>query len=318
MYLVVKAEDTAMSLACLSIASVPRLTLPFQLMQNSDAQANALIGQESAPKPPPPLKDHTCKQQLGGCADGHEAMGAKSSGSPSTSRWCRSSSGNQGRCPCRDHLAISQAIVEQLLQSKDLDKNTDQDYTEKSDIVASISYRPWTYGYGVYRWYSSPVASLVLTDSSQLTSDSQHLVKIGHHKSKFELIYHEQLRAGNVSPKAQFEYAWCLVRSKYSGDIRKGIILLEDLFQTGNVEGKRDYLYYLAIGNARIKEYTQALHFVRAFLQIEPGNQQVHALETIIRKRMEKEGLMGMAVVGGVALAIGGLVGLGIALSKKS
>nr|CAD7269212.1 unnamed protein product [Timema shepardi] len=24
-------------------------------------------------------------------------------------------------------------------------------------------------------WYSSPVASLVLTDSSQLTSDSQHL-----------------------------------------------------------------------------------------------------------------------------------------------
>ncbi|CAG2053909.1 unnamed protein product [Timema podura] len=135
---------------------------------------------------------------------------------------------------------------------------------------------------------------------------------------KFELIYHEQLRAGNVSPKAQFEYAWCLVRSKYSGDIRKGIILLEDLFQTGNVEGKRDYLYYLAIGNARIKEYTKALHFVRAFLQIEPGNQQVHALETIIRKRMEKEGLMGMAVVGGVALAIGGLVGLGIALSKKS
>lgn len=33
---------------------------------------------------------------------------------------------------------------------------------------------------------------------------------------------------------------------------------------------------------------------------------------------MEKEGLMGMAVVGGTALAIGGLVGLGIALAKSS
>nr|CAD7392569.1 unnamed protein product [Timema cristinae] len=33
-------------------------------MQNPDAQAKALIGQESVPKPPPPPKDHTCKQQF--------------------------------------------------------------------------------------------------------------------------------------------------------------------------------------------------------------------------------------------------------------
>nr|QBH73482.1 hypothetical protein [Brunneria borealis] len=133
---------------------------------------------------------------------------------------------------------------------------------------------------------------------------------------KFERVYHDQLHQGNVTPKAQFEYAWCLVRSRYAADIRKGIILLEDLFQKGNDEGKRDYLYYLAIGNARIKEYTKALQFVRAFLQIEPGNQQVQTLETLIKKRMEKEGLIGMAVAGGVVLALGGLVGLGLALAK--
>ena len=34
-----------------------------------------------------------------------------------------------------------------------------------------------------------------------------------------------------VSSESQFEYAWCLVRSRYPADIRKGIILLEDLFQ---------------------------------------------------------------------------------------
>jgi hypothetical protein len=43
------------------------------------------------------------------------------------------------------------------------------------------------------------------------------------------------------------------VRSKYPADIRKGIILLEELYQNGNAEGRRDYLYYLAIANARIK-----------------------------------------------------------------
>nr|CAD7576981.1 unnamed protein product [Timema californicum] len=40
---------------------VPRLTLSFQIRSKRDATLEALIGQESAPKPPPPLKDHKCK-----------------------------------------------------------------------------------------------------------------------------------------------------------------------------------------------------------------------------------------------------------------
>ena len=60
-----------------------------------------------------------------------------------------------------------------------------------------------------------------------------------------------------------------------------------------DVGGKRDYLYYLAIGNARIKEYQIALKFVRGLLQVEPGNRQAQELEQIIKKKMEKEGLIG-------------------------
>ncbi|XP_008548730.1 mitochondrial fission 1 protein [Microplitis demolitor] len=135
---------------------------------------------------------------------------------------------------------------------------------------------------------------------------------------KFENIYNEQLRTSNVTQKAQFEYAWCLVRSKYPSDIRKGIVLLEDLFNNHGDAEKRDCLYYLAIGNARIKEYTKALHYVRAFLQVEPGNKQVQDLETCIRKKMEKEGLVGMAVAGGVIVGLASILGLGIAMAKKS
>nr|CAD7266652.1 unnamed protein product [Timema shepardi] len=43
---------------------VPRLTLSFHIRSNTDAQPEALIGQESAPKPPPSLKDYTCKKQM--------------------------------------------------------------------------------------------------------------------------------------------------------------------------------------------------------------------------------------------------------------
>ena len=55
------------------------------------------------------------------------------------------------------------------------------------------------------------------------------------------LIAHMEMRLNltmmvvQVSSEAQFEYAWCLVRSKYPADIRKGVILLEDLFQVASL-----------------------------------------------------------------------------------
>ena len=98
-----------------------------------------------------------------------------------------------------------------------------------------------------------------------------------------------------VSATSQFEYAWCLVRSRYPSDIRKGIILLEDLFQVRHCflvtneqqqiflqnrdeTNKRDYLYYLAIGNTKLKEYATALKYIRALLQVEPGNRQAQVI----------------------------------------
>ena len=120
-----------------------------------------------------------------------------------------------------------------------------------------------------------------------------------------------------VSSTSQFEYSWCLVRSRYPADIRKGIILLEDLFQNRDETNKRDYLYYLAIGNTKLKEYATALKYIRALLQVEPGNRQAQELEVIVTKRLEKDGMIGMAVAGGTAVALGGLVGLGIALAGR-
>ncbi|EZA57579.1 hypothetical protein DMN91_002443 [Ooceraea biroi] len=134
---------------------------------------------------------------------------------------------------------------------------------------------------------------------------------------KFENVYNEQVRLSYITEKAQFEYAWCLVRSKYTADIRKGILLLEDLYSKQSETERRDCLYYLAIGNARIKEYTKALSYVRAFLQIEPANVQVQQLETLIKKKMEKEGLVGIAVAGGVIIGLASILGLGIAMAKK-
>ncbi|XP_077987845.1 mitochondrial fission 1 protein-like [Glandiceps talaboti] len=135
---------------------------------------------------------------------------------------------------------------------------------------------------------------------------------------KFERLFNEEAAKGDVSSKTTFEYAWCLIRSRYLRDMQKGVALLEQLYIKGDDESQRDYLFYLAIGNYRLKEYSKALNYVRAILKNEPKNHQAKELEKLIKGKMNKEGLMGMAIVGGAALAIGSLVGIGVALAKKS
>ena len=40
-------------------------------------------------------------------------------------------------------------------------------------------------------------------------------------------------------------------------------------------------------------------------------------LEAIVTKRLEKDGMIGMAVAGGAVVAMGGLVGLGLAMAGR-
>ncbi|XP_042368466.1 mitochondrial fission 1 protein [Plectropomus leopardus] len=134
---------------------------------------------------------------------------------------------------------------------------------------------------------------------------------------KFEKKYNNELVKGAVSKETKFEYAWCLIRSKYSEDIKKGIVLLEELVQKAAKDDSRDFLFYLAVANYRLKEYEKALKYIRTLLRNEPGNKQAHDLEKLIDKALKKDGLVGMAIVGGIGVSLVGLAGLiGLAVTK--
>ncbi|XP_056298609.1 mitochondrial fission 1 protein [Pseudoliparis swirei] len=134
---------------------------------------------------------------------------------------------------------------------------------------------------------------------------------------KFEKKYNNELVKGAVSKETKFEYAWCLIRSKYTEDIKKGIVLLEELVQTASKDDSRDFLFYLAVANYRLKEYEKALKYIRTLLKNEPGNKQAQELEKLIVKALKKDGLVGMAIVGGIGLGVAGLAGLiGLAVAK--
>lgn len=122
--------------------------------------------------------------------------------------------------------------------------------------------------------------------------------------------------------------------------VLQGIVFLEEL-SLRHAEGNRDYIYYLAVGNARIGNYSLALRYLKAFLLVEPNNIQVLTLEVsythemsnllflelsrivlpifqdFVTKKMQREGLVGFAVASGAALVLGGLVGIGMALAKR-
>ncbi|XP_015788067.1 mitochondrial fission 1 protein [Tetranychus urticae] len=133
----------------------------------------------------------------------------------------------------------------------------------------------------------------------------------------FESNYTESRRNGTLTSQTQFEYAWSLIRSKYRADINRGINLLEELCSSQLGEEKRDYLFYLAIANTKICDYSRALDCVDKFLLAEPNNRQACDLKKIIKDRIKRDGLKGAAIAGGAALVVGGLVGLGMALARK-
>ncbi|XP_061664918.1 mitochondrial fission 1 protein [Syngnathoides biaculeatus] len=135
---------------------------------------------------------------------------------------------------------------------------------------------------------------------------------------KFEKKYNNELAKGAVSKETRFEYAWCLIRSKYTDDIKKGIAMLEELVQKASKDDTRDFFFYLAVANYRLKEYEEALKYIRILLRNEPGNKQALELQALIEKALKKDGLVGMAIVGGIGLGVAGLAGLiGLAVAKR-
>lgn len=138
--------------------------------------------------------------------------------------------------------------------------------------------------------------------------------EIAKYKQKFE---EAKTSGGEAEITAKFHYAYSLLRSTHSQDIMYGISLLEELYYKGNQTTRRDYLYYISIGQTRLKKYDLALDCINHFLQFEPENRQARQLRSFIKEKLTKEGIVGMAITGGAALVLGGLIGLGYSLAKK-
>ncbi|KAG6365927.1 hypothetical protein INS49_000103 [Diaporthe citri] len=107
-----------------------------------------------------------------------------------------------------------------------------------------------------------------------------------------------------VGVQTKFNYAWGLVKSNRRDDQQLGAMLLSEIFRT-SPERRRECLFYLALGNFKLGNYAEARRYNDLLLQKEPANMQANDLGALIDDKVAKEGLMGVAIVSGLAVAAG-------------
>ncbi|KAK5121626.1 mitochondrial membrane protein [Meristemomyces frigidus] len=112
-----------------------------------------------------------------------------------------------------------------------------------------------------------------------------------------------------VSLQTKFNYAWGLIKSNNRLDQQEGVRLLSEIFRA-SPDRRRECLYYLGLGNYKLGNYAEAKRYNDSLLDLEQGNLQAQSLRQLIDDKVAKEGLMGVAIVGGVAAAVA--VGVGM------
>lgn len=125
-----------------------------------------------------------------------------------------------------------------------------------------------------------------------------------------------------VGLQTKFNYAWVcpfptsifhiltpslpqgLIKSNHRVEQQEGVRLLSEIFRNSR-ERRRECLYYLALGNYKLGNYAEARRYNEFLLDLEPANLQAASLKELIDEKVQKEGLVGVAIVGGLAVAAG-------------
>ncbi|KAI9230541.1 MAG: mitochondria fission 1 protein [Piptocephalis tieghemiana] len=122
-------------------------------------------------------------------------------------------------------------------------------------------------------------------------------------------VLRRQYEREQPKPSAQtcFNYAWGLVKSNKRQDQLQGVQLLSQVWKD-QPERARECLYYLALGQHKLGAHHEARKYNDALLNLEPENRQAQELRSLIDYRVMRDGLVGMGIVGGLALGAGILI----------
>lgn len=131
-----------------------------------------------------------------------------------------------------------------------------------------------------------------------------------------ETQYRKERALGQIAVETEFQYAMCLIRSKYKQDWVHGLQILKGLYKR-NEGPRRDYIYFIAFTQIKLEEFDEAIKCCKAFLTVEPRNSQIENMLEFAEKRKKKKALEGAAIVGGAGFALGLGIAAGALLLSK-
>ncbi len=106
------------------------------------------------------------------------------------------------------------------------------------------------------------------------------------------------------------------MKSSTRNEQQEGVRLLSEIFRNAP-ERRRECLYYLALGNFKLGNYAEARRYNDLLMDREPANLQAGSLRGLIDDKVAKDGLMGVAILSGVAIAAGVVGGMLLRSSKR-
>lgn len=130
--------------------------------------------------------------------------------------------------------------------------------------------------------------------------------------------------------QTQFNYAWVstppfeqvktlqqlnlvipqgLIKSATRPEQERGVQLLTSIFRESPPR-RRECLYYLALGNYKLGNFQEARRYNELLLEKEPSNMQAGSLRSLIDDKVQREGLVGAAIIGSAAVILGVLGGV--------
>ncbi|CAD0110596.1 unnamed protein product [Aureobasidium uvarum] len=161
-----------------------------------------------------------------------------------------------------------------------------------------------------------PSPSTQPTTPSKLTLYSSSPLK----PAELQVLRSQYEKEGEyVSLQTKFNFAWGLIKSTQRPEQQEGVRLLTEIFRS-SPDRRRECLYYLALGNYKLGSYEEARRYNELLIDLEPNNLQAKSLRQLIDDKVAKEGLMGAAIIGGLAVAagvVGGLIFKGARSSRR-
>ena len=127
-------------------------------------------------------------------------------------------------------------------------------------------------------------------------------------------------KAYELNPKDSrtgFNYAWVLIRSNNKDSQVQGVKLLTHIYKTIESEKKKETLFFLSLGNFKLKKYELSLKYIDSLITAEEDLNSDTTSLRIVREKIKEE-ISRTAGTAFVGLTVGvGLLAAGLTVANK-